>query len=275
MTHHHRLAVTRARFTGESTDEARRGVSRSGDHGLDTCSPAQLELRALLLYFTFQPGAWNISRAMFYTWNASPRYDEFVMAKSDAPDNLAASLLPVHGVDGQGLPGLRLIPQSRRGNHEFVHLPTGARLRIASERGWLRQHQGPAQRPLSPGERRALEDAAPMSEDTKRLFAGLLARCSGRTPDDRWDLGQFFFARDAAWSDGYCENLTDFELSGAENSWKLSWKGPMTPETITRALTISYAQLPGVKVTVDEPGLASTIRCGSAVLRLRPDHTCS
>lgn len=273
MTHHHRLAVTRARFTGESTDEARRGIGRSGDHGLDTCSSAQLELRALLLYFTFQPGAWNISRAMFYTWNASPRYDEFVMAKVDAPDNLAASLLPVHGVDGQGLPGLRLLPRSRRGNHECVHLPTGARLRIASEHDWLRQHHDPLQSPLSPGESRALEDAAPMSQDTKQLFASLLARCSGRTSDDSWDLGQFFFARDAAWNGGHCANLRDFELSGAENSWKLTWKGPMMPETITRALTMPRTELRGVRVTVDEPGLASTIRYGSVVLRLRPHHT--
>lgn len=270
MTHHHHLAQIRARFTGESTDDARCGVGRAGDHGLDTCSQAQLDLRALLLYFTFQPGAWNVWRAMFYTWNASPRYDEFVMVGPDAPDNLASSLLPPKDINGHGLPGLRLVPVPRDGMHECVHLPTGGRLRIGAEHGWLRIDRALTQYPLTPGERRALDDVPPMSQDTKRLFAAILARCNGRDRTDSWTLGQFAFARDLEWNDGHCASLRDFVLSGAENSWTLTWRGPLIPETVTKALTQPGTELPEVSVTVDEPRVASTVRFGTAVLRLRP-----
>lgn len=169
------LAYRRARYTGEPAPLARRGVGRDRTHGLDTCSPAQLELRALLFYFAFTHGSWNLARMLFYTWDASPQHDLFVMANVTAPENLAQTI-GAKRYDRPGLPGLRLLPNAGAGNYDFVHLPTGGRLRILTVgEGWYGDVAALHLGPLSEDESAALAAAASMSDDTKRLFAALLA----------------------------------------------------------------------------------------------------
>jgi hypothetical protein len=249
---------------------ARRGVGRDRTHGLDACSPAQLELRSLLFYFAFTRGPWHLARMLFYTWDASPQHDMFVMTNVTAPENLARTV-GAKGYDRPGLPGLRLLPDAGTGNYDFVHLPTGGRLRVLTGgEGRYGDLAAVGMRPLDDDEAAGLAAAAAMSHHTKRLFAALLARCSCRTMDGRWDVGQFFYASDHEFTDqpGRMAVEERFELTGSGDRWELAWSLATAPETFTRPLITPGIGLPGARITVEQAGTVSTIRLGTAQLRL-------
>ncbi|WP_157630277.1 hypothetical protein [Kribbella catacumbae] len=265
-----RLARGRRRYTGETPEMARRGISRDGTHGLDTCTLGQFDLRALLFYFAFTPGPRNISRMLCYDWDASAQYDIFVMANAGAADNLACSFGPKRTGRPQ-LPGLRILPHGPNG-YEFVHLPTGGRMMVTGTGpGWYRKIADETARgPLEAEEITALGEVSPMSHDTKRLFAALMARSSCRSRDGRWSIGQFLYADDEDFPDlpGNCWGC-GFDLRGAGDSWELTWDRALAPETLLRPLVTPGIALADVGVSIEEASVASTIRLGSAELCLR------
>lgn len=271
MTNRSRIARGRRRYTGESKAVARRGVGRGNTHGLDTCSAAQLELRALLFYFAFIEGSWRLSRIFSYSWDARPQYDDFVMANANAPDNLACTLGSKRA-GRPGLPGLRLTPSVSPDRYDFVHLPTGARLSVPTGygEGWYRDIAETSMAQLNADELTALSAAAAMNQDTKQLFAALLARSSCAAPDGQWEVGQFLFASDRNF-DGRSGlgRLRDFELTGSGSEWRLSWCLPVAPETIARPLVTPGIALSTVRVVVERAETALTIRYRTTTLHLQ------
>ncbi|MEE2050642.1 hypothetical protein [Nocardiopsis tropica] len=274
----------RARYTGETRSEAERGVSRPDDPlGMDSATPEQQQLRALLALTVFNEGyrgappkLWNAHKITVYGGYVSPRYQETVLV-ADAPKNVAGYFLLTDN-HRERVPGIRALCVTRS-EIRMQHLPTGALFTVASRSGLDDRHacQGtcvqngrneylkPADA-LSSDEEVELEALPAMSPDARVLLAALFTRMALRDPDRAWALGNWycppFHIPDAL---PYNEWLGR-QLWGAGNRWTLRWAGFPNAEYVVSALTHPVAGLQGCEARCS--GTSPQVSHGDATLRL-------
>lgn len=208
-------ARIRAAYTRETPSLAARGIARHVPNtpslgnalGLDVCTSAQRQLRALLALGMFNHGPtslWprlvSLADITRYTLVISPHYDDLVIT-ARAPYNVACWLVGRDKLPDIGLPGLR-VESSYAEGWRLRHLPTGATLTLAGDRdGRL---QGPPDRgsnyaclwasdvPLRAEEHAALSALPYLSADTQTLLAALTVRLCAHGPDGSWDIAMWF-----------------------------------------------------------------------------------
>ena len=276
----HRSAALRASFTGEHYSVARAGLCRDGSMGLDDCTPAQGELRALLAFGWFNTGSlaaplgWDISRTLIYSTTPSPRQDQLVITVN-ACDNVAEQLAGYGGV-----PGLRA--EYDIGFHTTVlrHLPTGAGLEVTQRDRPRRPVRIPVppprdnflptmSHPLTDREEKLLAQVPPMTADARTLLGGIAVRVALRDPDGQWSVGRWF---------GELQQLlprpvhrsrynVTRRLWGAYDRWDLEWTSYPPPEDLVGALTHPRCGISGLSASKSN---ASTwlVRLGTAQLQL-------
>ncbi|WP_454859672.1 hypothetical protein [Promicromonospora soli] len=281
-----RAVQIRRRYTGEKDAAARAGAGRDGSHGLDVCSPAQAELRALFaLGFLNDTDAgrhlgWSISVLSAYSLVVSPRYDSLVLI-ADAPINVAERLMPDGQVDG-GLPGLRLERAviDRRSDDELYishvlhHLPTGGRIVVTDHpegkvTGELESFSSTKSMPatdvpLQPREAAQLRDASRMSADARTLLSAIVSRISTRDPDRNWALGHWFYDPLSRQRRPYIRKSR--ALRGTGDQWELRWSNYPYPSDLVATLTDRTIGVVGATATSN--GEESVVRLGTASLRL-------
>lgn len=279
------IARTRMQYLGEPRSAAVDAVPRDGSLGLDTCSPEQRRLRALLALGLFnRPGtwqphrgvaAWGLHTLVAYDIIASPRFDRLVLI-TDVPHNVAPYLLPSRD-GGSSLPGLRF--EEFRGRRTYVarHLPTGAQLVITGNPsgtwgGKLRPSPRwdfhPIDKPITGYEKAQLEEIPAMSEDAERLLAGLTCRIAAQDAEGGWAIGNWFsdpLMRPGWLSDGG-EDRYEKQLRGYGHRWTFRWNGFPYVDDVAASLTappigVSGAIAHGVSDHFE-------VRLGDATLRL-------
>lgn len=232
--------ILRARYTEEQRSEARAGIGRGGDLGLDRCTDAQRRFRALLGLYLFNSatGPWpyatsGVAAFLTYSVVVSARYDHLVMLDVGAVDNVVGRLMPRQNCQ-RGVAGLRLSTH-RRGTYHLVHVPTASSLVITNRPTLEPVEQAtphsPEWRtdfpnttvPLSTEERDAIHLAEALSPSMERLLAGLVVRIGARDPEARWSLWQWSGRASQLW--------------GYRDLWTMEWRGSPAPGDVAAALT--------------------------------------
>ncbi|ACU77796.1 conserved hypothetical protein [Catenulispora acidiphila DSM 44928] len=287
MTHSTRktLAKVRRSYTGETTRAAKAGVGR--EHlGLDACSPAQLELRALLARLLLNSGAASalssrngVSTLTCYTMILSPRYDDLVII-TRAELNVMAWLVPRPETKFfDEVPGLRFEAVS---NHtrglRLRHLPTGARMVVTPNiNGRFGQADGgdhdyiraaDIDVPLSASEKTLLSELPEPTADARVLLAGLVTRFSAIDARRQWAIGQWFEdpLNRPDQPRGSLTRATSRQLAGDGDAWTLRWEEHPRVEDVARALTDDVAGLRGAQAERTSRGY--TVTFGDASLAL-------
>ncbi len=279
------IARTRMRYLGEPRSAALDAVPRDGSLGLDTCSPEQRRLRALLALGLFnRPGtwqphrgvaAWGLHTLVAYDIIASPRFNRLVLI-TNVPHNVAPYLLPRRD-GGSSLPGLRL--EEFRGRRTYVarHLPTGAQLVITGNpsgtwggkpRPSPRWDFYPVDKPCTEAEGAQLEEVPAMSEDVERLLAGLTCRIAAQDAEGGWAIGNWFsdpLTRPGRPSDRG-EDRYEKQLQGYGHRWTFQWNGFPYVEDVAASLTTSPVGVFGA--IAHDAGDHVDVRLGDATLRL-------
>jgi hypothetical protein len=278
-----RLAKQRASYTGETVHSAARGVTATS-HGLDDCSPAQRDLRAMLALYLFNAGsigappAWrHLHILTAYDLTISPRFDDLVIF-THAPDNVTCYLVSRAG--RLAMPGMRLDARPNGGTFRLLHLPTGGRITITSRTettldrpdngstvdGWsTRDWMTPAV-PLSTGERTELAAIPDRSPDMARLLAAIMVRISTADPQRRWALGTWNW--DPLRRDQNTVHRGDAirRLWGAADDWGMRWDPYPYHADVIASLTDSVIGLDGVRVVDEAPNY--WIESGTARLEI-------
>lgn len=269
----HTVAGIRACYTAETLPAAMAGVASGGNLGLDSCNPAQAELRALLALHLFNVGAASVfpghSFVFALSWyriTVSPRYNDLVLI-TDEPDTVIGYMVrQIQDVYFGELPGLRVesYDESPSG-FRLRHLPTGATITVtADENGHLaRATRCPADYrsgrfanvhvPMSTSENDVLNRLAqPTTPDVRTLLAALVARFSAVDAQGRWAIG--LWCRDPLRRPDPPEppDRISRRLWGHGEEWEMRWNYHPRIEDISGALTDPVAGLRGAHV----------VRCG-------------
>ncbi|MER5349057.1 hypothetical protein ABT093_01795 [Kitasatospora sp. NPDC002551] len=250
------LAAQRSAFTDEHRATARSGLGRASI-GLDECTPAQAQLRALLALGWFNLGLlsapgfdWPLGSTLNYGTVLSPRYDHLVLIVSAAlnvSDQLVAS------PPWSGIPGMRL---ERVVGWETVllrHLPTGASLevtelsqpKVPKLTGRLIRHRDMlmVDQLVTPAEQGKLDSIPPMSEAARRLLGALAMRSTLRDPAGGWHVNWYHNTlgrpRDR-------RNQAERRLWGRDDLWFLEWTSYPYPQDLVAAMTHPVGGLDGV-----------------------------
>ncbi|GHF32623.1 hypothetical protein [Streptomyces morookaense] len=280
------IARARMQYLGEPREAALAAVPRDKSLGLDTCSPGQRRLRALLALGLFNrsaswpprqaAAAWGLHTLVAYDIIASPRYNRLVLI-TDVPHNVAPYLLPSRD-GGSSLPGLRL--EEFRGHRTYIarHLPTGAQLVITGNpSGTWAGEPRPSPRwdfygvgqPLTSPEQAQLEQLSTMSDEAELLLAGLTSRIAAQDADGNWAIGNWFsdpLMRPGWLSDG-SEDRYEKELYGSGSQWTFRWNGFPYVEDVAASLTAPLVGIRGA-VALDR-GNHLEVRVGGTTLSLR------
>ncbi|MFK0183337.1 hypothetical protein ACIQV1_03885 [Streptomyces rubiginosohelvolus] len=279
------IARTRMQYLGEPRSAALDAVPRDSSLGLDTCSPEQRRLRALLALGLFnRPGhwqphrgvaAWGLHTLVAYDIIVSPRFNRLVLI-TPVPHNVAPYLLP-SGEGGSALPGLRL--EELRGRRTYVarHLPTGAQLVITGNpsgtwsgkpRPSLRGDFHTVDKPITEAEQAQLGEVPELSDDAERLLAGLACRIAAQDAEGRWAIGNWFSdpLRRPGWLRGEGEDRYAKQLRGAGHDWAFRWNGFPYVDDVAASLTASPIGVDGA--VAHDAGDHLEIRLGAATLRL-------
>ncbi|MCB5909654.1 hypothetical protein [Streptomyces pinistramenti] len=279
------IARARMQYLGEPRAAALHAVPRDGSLGLDTCSPEQRRLRALMTLGLFnRPGswqphrgiaAWGLHTLVAYDIIASPRFNRLVVI-ADVPHNVAPYLLPSRD-GGSSLPGLRL--EEFRGRRTCVtrHLPTGAQLVITGNssgawdgnlRPFPRWDFYPVNRLHTRPERAQLEEVPDMSEDTERLLAGLMCCIAARGAEGRWAIGNWFsdLPMRPGWLRDEGEDRYEKQLQGSGRQWTFRWNGFPHVDDVAASLTASPIGSSGA--VARDTGDHFEVRLDDATLRL-------
>ncbi|MGC0420384.1 hypothetical protein [Embleya sp. AB8] len=286
-----RQGKERARYTEESASAAKAGTPRGLDSvGLDHCTPEQTEFRALLALGFFNrgpiaawPSAWDLSALTWYTITVSPGWD-YLFLHTNAPDNVADRMDPRGGF---GMPGIRLMDSESVSVGEWwiggIHLHTGARLTLAGiwpeqlrPRGLKAKHVSDAcVRPflgetMGTTESRAFTEIPPMSDDMRRLLAGLFVRLSVKDRFGRWATGNWHWdplRRNLPRPKGNYAHGPVRRLWGAGDEWELVWTGYPHTADVVAALTDPVAGLANAtSITYRD---SYDVRLGTACLHIR------
>ncbi|GDY52234.1 hypothetical protein SVIO_028570 [Streptomyces violaceusniger] len=190
-----RTAHARKAYSGEVYEAALAGIPNDRTHGLDSCTPGQRKMNALLALGLFNrgeqgapPAKWMLSTLTWYTITVSPRWNHLVFI-TDAPDNVTRYLVP-HGDSTPRLPGMRLRAIHDYRTYALEHVPTGARLVVSSRSDGKTHGERESSHfdfrtlddPLDPVEERQLADVPPMGDAAQTLLAGMAVRMSMTDP---------------------------------------------------------------------------------------------
>ncbi|QUQ64608.1 hypothetical protein [Kutzneria sp. CA-103260] len=259
------LARQRVSFTGEPHRVVATVLGRTG-LGLDDCTHAQLEFRALLALYLFNAGSLSAvpttrqaSAITRYELIMSPRPDELVVL-AQAPANVAWRLV---GADtSTGVPGLRLLDTPTPDTWRLIHLPTGGRMTITRMDRDTATHVRSTPKPMVA---RLLTEADPLStQETmelagllrrsgpmERVLAALVARMTTRDPDGAWAVGRWFHdpLRRQLPSRGYAPDSR--RLWGTGDEWELCWEGYPAPADLVQSLTHPAAGLARARLELE------------------------
>lgn len=286
-----KLRDTRRSFTGEDKPTAEAGVGRH-DLGLDRCTPRQQRFRALLALHLFNthlrgfplPSHVYSARAFLsYSMTVSPRYDHLLFIIPPAIENALGRLMAPRCLLRYGMPGLRIVAAHDHRAYHIVHLPTGARMTLASQvdfpseaevrrRGprvglWTAQDYPGTDTPPAAGEQAALDAVPPMTPGIQALLAGLVSRLDARDPQKRWAIGQWWqdpLRRPKPARYRYDDSMY---LWGSGADWELRWLKHPQPEDVVACLTESRIGVPGAAATECRDGW--TISLDQSTLSLR------
>lgn len=305
--------VARCSVTGEPKSAVARLIGRDNTHGLDDCTDAQLRLRTYLALYllnasTSRNGTWprEQDRRVWRIWSVLHRLwpypDMLVVTTSDLAEMRAAL---VGERPGDGLPGLRHAHSSMSDSELFVHIPSGAMLRLQQEgtrrgtipppRVALRDLDLP---PLTLHEEHRLHELPVPGPDASRLLAGLLVRLPLADPDGIWTLDNAHLQqtlrrtleflpladRDRLWSPdnahlqqrlrrtlefpvGDGVGFTTRLLWGSGSVWHFRWNGPIGAFDVAAALTDEHVGQHGTTAVV-RPRRPVQVRHGGATLTL-------
>jgi hypothetical protein len=265
----HAVAEIRACYTDETLRSALAGVAPDGSLGLDACSPAQAELRALLALHLFNVGAASmfpghsfVFALSWYRITVSPRYHDLVLI-TDEPDNVISYMVrQAQDAYFGELPGLRVesFDESVSGIR-LRHLPTGASITVtADENGHLgRTTTYPAEYrsgrfatlhvPMSTAEKDVLNRLVqPTTPDVRTLLAALVARFSAVDAQGQWAIGLWY--QDPLRRPNSLErpDRMSRRLWGNGEEWEMRWNYHPRIEDISGALTDPVAGLQGAHV---------------------------
>ncbi|MFJ1936621.1 hypothetical protein ACIOGZ_28665 [Kitasatospora sp. NPDC088160] len=284
-----RAAHVRKDFTGETLEVALAGIGRKNTIGLDACSPAQREFRALLALSLFNrapaPGeapARPVSNLGAHDAVISPRWNELVIVAQRSPADVVAALIPGTLGDGPGrAPGLLLVAASP-GNHSSTfhlqHQPTGARLVVTGRPGGPKPPRPEADRRQDPhgtadeltaDERARLDGSPPVSPDAAVLLAGLTCRYNLEDHTERWATSwtRDPFGRANGWGAAADHGPVERQLSGRGDMWVLRWNGyPYRPD-LARAFTHPVIGIQGAELHIHRQ--VPRVTFGTAFLELR------
>lgn len=283
-----RAAAARSQFTGEPHSAAARGVGRNGDLGLDHCTQAQTDLRALLALHVLNAGligepfsTSHVHTITHYNLVVSPRYDELVLI-TDTPDAIVGYLRPRRDGAG-GVAGLRLAEWWSHDTYRLVHLPSGGHLRITSrpdDSAGTPPQDNPAtssnrpfpraDEPITPPEARAVRLIPPIGPAARRLLAATLVRLNLSDPDRTWAVGVWTFDPLRRRTPASAVHDDIRQLYGAGNHWELRWAGYPFVDDIVRSLTHPIAGLAGAVGTTVGAGADITYDEATLSLRLWP-----
>lgn len=273
-------ARRRRLYSGEAKHATATVLGRTG-LGLDECTHAQLEFRALLGLYLFNagqlsavPSTRQASTMTRYELIMSPRPDELVVL-AQAPANVASWLV---GADtSTGVPGLRLLHTPTTDTWRLIHLPTGARMTITG----TGRHDATHDRgtpplmiskmlteadPVSTEETTELANLPRRSLPAARMLAALVVRMTLRDPDGAWAVG------------GWCDDPLSRHwaprdlgpdsrrLWGAGDEWELCWQGYPAPADLVQSLTHPIAGLARARLVVE--GARHHIACSGVRMRL-------
>ncbi|WP_146060516.1 hypothetical protein [Amycolatopsis sp. CA-128772] len=292
-----KLKDVRRSFTGEDKASAAAGVGR-GDLGLDRCSPRQRRFRAFLALYLFNanvpdtPLAVQHSANAFlsYTMTVSPWFDSLVCIVPGAVDNAVGRLLasPARGDLQYGVPGLRVKAAIDFRTYHLVHLPTDAKMVVASRpdfprlseierRGpygetWSAEHYVGAEIPLADVERDALSHLPSMPSGIEGILAALVARLDTRDPSGSWALGNWWYDPLLRPRPSGYRRDGKIALWGQGRTWELRWNGQPHPEDVIACLTapvVGVTQLSATHLSPSEwvitlDGCCLTLKYGAA-----------
>ncbi|MBD0694930.1 hypothetical protein BG452_18295 [Streptomyces sp. CBMA123] len=285
-----RAAHERKRFTGETLDVALAGLGRGNVIALDTCSPGQRSLRALLALGLFNDGpiggrggAWGWSRLSVYDPVMSPRWDELVIVAERAPDNVSDLLVSKRDQNSLHVPGLRLSGRSVSHPETFHlrHEATGARLVVTGRPSGPRCDAPLITEPwrglrmsgdeLTEAERDALDGLSPITPDAEVLLAGLVSRYTLEDREENWATSWDWDPLDRPGdrrrdAEQYGRGVQR-RLSGRGDSWELRWTGYPYPADLARALTHPVVGIDGS--ALDRHRDTFEVTYGGARLELR------
>lgn len=281
-----RTARVRSRFTGESFREAQAGIPRDKtDHGLDTCTPAQRALRALLAVAVFNadglgapPRDWGIHVIRVYTLHMSARFNDLHIA-TDCPWNVARRMNTSRYGSDYRVPGLRTL--CHQFDHTTLwHLPTRASVlvRFNHEEGSrlvcgrpcpdsdLDKDMLPVDHPMGPKEASELAAVPPMNAAAQTLLAALFTRMTVQAPDGTWATAGWHHPPRKVPNAFPNQNEMGKALWGANDYWTLRWYGFPNPEFVAAALTDPLIGLTGA--TLEGVGNDFVVSYRTARLRL-------
>jgi hypothetical protein len=280
------VAATRASYTGESPAAAGSGVDMAdgGSHGLDSCTPAQRALRAVLAVHTFnyQPvGGLNkligsrVYMTTAYTMTISPRAEETVIF-TDAPDNLTGYF--VQETPGSGMPGMRLEDRPNASTYRLRHLPTGGVLVITGRTEGDMRARGPdvsargwcgTDHPVTDDEQWAIRAIPPISTDASRLLAALWVRLNLADPHQDWAIGRWDW--DPLQRSSPSTRMWDPHrlLWGHDDDWEIHWADIPFARDVVASLVDPAIGLAGIQMRRARDHYVAT--WGTARLVLRSD----
>ncbi|MEV4600797.1 hypothetical protein AB0K15_25800 [Amycolatopsis sp. NPDC049253] len=291
-----KLRDIRRSYTGEDKASAAAGVGRGG-LGLDLCSPQQRRFRALLALFLFNANVpdtpfddqHSANAFLAYTMTVSPRFDTLVCLVPGAVENAVGRLLASPGPDSlqYGVPGLRVEAAVDFRTYHLVHLPTGAKMVVASRPDFPLlsdiQNAGPhldtwsantfvgADIPLADVEREALSRLPAMPAGIERILAALVTRLDARDPARKWAVGNWWYdPLGRPFPPGYRHN-GKISLWGQRPKWALRWNGWPRPEDIVGCLTapivgvdrLTARQLSPAEFVIELDGCSLSLKYGA------------
>lgn len=286
-----RTAKLRSSYTDESVHEAQVGVPRGNRvHGLDSCTPQQHALRALLAVAMFNsnrlgapPRDWGIHVLNVYTFHLSPRFNDIHIA-AEAPWNVAWRIASSRRESEYRIPGLRAVCYAWD-HTRFWHVPTSATFLVRSQNKTgerLRcgqpcpesrhtQEMSTLECPMSPVESSDWDAVPAMSPSAQVLLAALFTRAALKAPDLSWAIGGWHYPPRGV-SDAFPYEGDDVGkmLWGSGDYWTLRWYGFPNPEFVASALTDPIIGLEGA--VVESLGNDLLVLYGSARLRLREEN---
>ncbi|WP_370934545.1 hypothetical protein [Amycolatopsis sp. cg13] len=273
-----KLKDIRRLYTGEDKASAKAGVGR-GDLGLDRCSPRQRRFRALLAVYLFNANMANTPFGSQHSANAflsygmtvSPWFDTLICVVPRAVENAVGRLLasPTDGDLQYGIPGLRVTAAADFRTYHLVHLPTGAKMVLASRpdfppvseiqrtgsyhETWSAKHYVGAEIPLTEVERKALSRISSMPSGIERILAALVARLDARDPSGKWALGMWWYDPLIRPHPLEYRRGRKIALWGQGSTWELRWNGWPSPEDLTACLTAPVIGVPRLTAAQRSP----------------------
>lgn len=143
-----------------------------------------------------------------YGMTVSPRSDRLLVIVPSAVDNAVGRLMAPPAELAYNVPGLRLAAAHDFKTYHIVHLPTGARMTLASrpdyeseqrihQRGpragqWSTREFATLDAALTPVGQEALQAIPPMTVGAETLLAALASRMSTSDPGGRWAMGHWW-----------------------------------------------------------------------------------